>query len=207
MSTVVVVAGGEAIDPSHLHDLPRSAFVIAADSGLDRAQEVGLVPDLVVGDLDSAGSEALSDHHGAVERHPTDKDATDLELALRAAGRRRPDHIVVLGGGGGRFDHLLGNVLVLTTVEGATVEWRPVGATIHIVRERCELEMRVGSVVSLIPVQGSVHVLSTSGLRWPLHDETLDFGTTRGVSNESTRSSVTVEVANGLLALVVPRQP
>jgi thiamine pyrophosphokinase len=63
-------------------------LVIAADGGLRHAARLGLAPDLLVGDLDSVAPTDLDAYPGLpVERHPTDKDALDLELALDAALR------------------------------------------------------------------------------------------------------------------------
>ena len=114
--TVVVVTGGDAIDPVHALDLPAGAHVIAVDSGVEHAQALGLAIDLAIGDFDSVAPSSLARAQAAgaeTERHPTAKDATDLELAMDAAMARRPTHIHVLGGHGGRLDHLLGNAFVL----------------------------------------------------------------------------------------------
>lgn len=206
MSTVAVVAGGDPIEPDDIADIRDGIYVVAADSGLDRALEVGLVPDLLVGDLDSAGEEAIAAHAGPVERHPVDKDATDLELALAAARRRNPDRIVVVGGGGGRLDHLIGNALALATVDDTAVEWRPGGATVHVVGGSIRLHAPVGTTVSLIPVAGPVRVASTTGLRWSLTDETLPLGSTRGVSNRTTTTDFGIDLSDGVLLVILPRQ-
>lgn len=203
---VVVVAGGDPIDPSMLAGLPTDT-VIAADSGLDLAHALGVEPQVVVGDLDSVSAEALTRHAGTVERHPVDKDATDLELALVAAIARRPDRIVVLGGHGGRLDHLVANALVLTAVPAAIdVEWRAGAARVHVIRERGALSASPGSLVSLVAVGGDATGVTTSGLRWPLTDDTLRFGSTRGVSNEFTAEAAVVTVRTGVVLAILPGQ-
>ena len=85
--------------------------MIAADGGVDRALALGLHVDVAIGDFDSvtaAGLAAVEAAGARIERHPTAKDATDLELALDAALALAPARIVVIGSGGGRLDHLLG---------------------------------------------------------------------------------------------------
>ena len=99
-----------------------NAYVVAADSGVHLAAPLGLHVDLVVGDFDSADpvvvDRAVAD--GALlDRHPAAKDATDLELALETAYVWGAERIVVVGGGGGRLDHLLGNLMLL-----ASPRWR-----------------------------------------------------------------------------------
>jgi len=119
-----VFAGGDPPDAAVLRDLPRADFVIAADSGLEHAQRLGVNVDLLVGDLDSVGADALEAAVAAgvdVEKHPTAKDATDLELAFDAAIRRGARTVLVVGGHGGRLDHLLANALLYASPRFATL--------------------------------------------------------------------------------------
>ena len=205
MTTAVVITGGDRVPESALAGLLPASFVVAADSGLDHAEQLGVVPDLVVGDFDSVTDDALQRFGGPVDRHPVAKDATDLELALRAAVDSAPERIVVVGGHGGRLDHFLANALVLTTVPtGIEVEWRAGHASIHLVRRRCRLEGTVGATVSLIPVNGDAVGVDTVGLRWPLAGATLGFGTTLGVSNEFSAAVVDISIETGTLFVVVP---
>ena len=95
---IIVIGGGEAPDVAVVALVPAPICVIAADSGVDHARTLGLAPDVVVGDLDSVSADGLAwaDALGAdIQRHPADKDATDLELALdvaelAAVARHRP---------------------------------------------------------------------------------------------------------------------
>jgi thiamine pyrophosphokinase len=185
--------------------------VIAADSGADRAAEAGVRVDLVVGDLDSISPprlDALTAGGVSVERHPTDKDETDLELALRLARDRHPDRIVVLGGDGGRLDHVLGNVVVLAqpAAAGLAVEAWFGHAHVHIVDAAHPLALagEVGSYVSLLALHGPVRGVTTSGLRWRLDGDDLEPGIARGVSNELVEPQATVAVAAGTLVVVQP---
>lgn len=207
MTTILVITGGDPVPPSALDGLSGVDIVVAADSGLDHAERLGIEPDVVVGDFDSVSADALDRFAGPVERHPVAKDATDLELALQWAVHRAPDRIVVLGGHGGRLDHFLANALVLTTVPAhILVEWRAGPATIHVVRTAIDLVGEEGAKVSLVPVGGGVSGVSTEGLRWPLSDAALTSGSTLGVSNEFASSAARVEVAEGTLLVIVPGQ-
>ena len=126
LETVVVVAGGHP-SPGREPELPDRPYVIAADSGVDRALALGLHIDLAVGDFDSVSSAGLAaaDAAGAVvERHPAAKDATDLELALDAAIALEPARVLVIGSAGGRLDHLLGSILLLGDARYAGADGR-----------------------------------------------------------------------------------
>jgi thiamine pyrophosphokinase len=209
LASALVFAGGEAPPEHRLEHLDRSAFVIAADSGLDHALALGFTAAVVVGDLDSVDPTALARARadGAdVEPHPAEKDETDLELALRRAvalGRRR---VTVVGGGGGRHDHLLANALVLAHDDYADLELDALVGTarLAVIRSRAALRGTPGSFVSLLPVGGTARGIRTEGLRYPLLDEELAPGTTRGVSNEFLDPVATVSLADGVLLAVQP---
>src|SRR4051812_49409789 len=119
MSTpVVVFAGGDPVDVRVRSALPHGAVVVAADSGLHHAQDLGIAVDIVVGDFDSVDDARLADAIGSgarAERHPAAKDFTDLELALQVADRLGATEVLVVGGAGGRLDHFLANVLLFTS--------------------------------------------------------------------------------------------
>jgi thiamine pyrophosphokinase len=204
----VIVAGGDPVPPDGLPQLPAPRFVIAADGGLHAARDLGLAVDLVVGDFDSASVEAVAwaeDQGAALERHPTDKDATDLQLALEAALDRNLSPAVVLGGAGfDRIDHFMANALLLAQprYRGLRPQWWVKGAHVAPVHGHLEINATPGDLVTLLPIGGPATGVTTTGLRWPLAGETLEPGSTRGVSNEMTGTSAGVEVTTGTLLAI-----
>ena len=206
--TAVVVAGGATRpDPALRSLLPaRPALVAAADSGVEHALFLGLRIDVVVGDLDSVDAAALQqarDSGARVERHRVDKDKTDLELALDVAvgAHGAAARYVVVASVGGRLDHALANVLLLSSPAYAHVQidayiddWH-----VTVVRDEQRLRARPGSLVTLLPVGGDAVGVQTGSLRYPLRRETLPVGTTRGVSNVADADEVTVALRSGVL--------
>ena len=208
LETVVVVAGGHP-SPGRVAGLPERAYVIAADSGIDRALALGLRIDRAVGDFDSVSTEGLAAAEAAgavIERHPAAKDATDLELALDAAIALEPPRILVLGSAGGRLDHLLGSILLLgdPRYASATVDAYLDHNRVWVIRGERTLTGTPGETVSLIPVHGPAEGVTTGGLDYPLRDETLPAGTSRGVSNVFAGMEAVVSVARGCLIVVHP---
>jgi thiamine pyrophosphokinase len=206
---VVVLTGGDPVDPALTPVLPAGALVVAADSGLAAADALGLTVDVVVGDMDSVTPAHLAAAEAAgarLERHPAAKDATDLALALTTAVGLGARRITVVGGDGGRLDHLLANALLLACDEYAavTVTAHLGVATITVVRDEATLYGRRGELVSLLPVHGPAHGITTDGLLYPLRDETLAPGSSRGVSNELARPTAHVRVRAGVLLAVQP---
>jgi len=218
----VVLAGGAPSQSPAEQLLPRAvvdavasgdAVVVAADSGLDLALRLGIRPTLVVGDFDSVTPRALDDAITdgiAVERSPADKDETDLDLALTASLARGVDRLVVLGGAGGRLDHLLGNLGALARVGASVPTEAWLGTELVVVVGGAHTpvwsaSLPAGAVVSVLPVGGDA-VVSERGVRWPLDHHRLPLGSTQGISNEAAGDGVPVEIGvhEGLALVVVP---
>ncbi len=204
----LVVAGGDAPAPIEAA-LATAPLVVAADSGVGHALALGLRVDLVIGDLvsaDPADVERAVASGARVDRHPADKDATDLELALDAARALGATDVTVLGVGGGRLDHLLANLLLLTHAAYAdlTIDALVDDTRITVVRTSRELPGPVGATVTLLPIGGPATGVTTTGLRWTLTDAELTPASTRGVSNEIVTSPATVRVRAGVLLAVQP---
>ena len=209
--TVVVLAGGERALRTTL-DLPPGALIIAADSGVDYAHSLGLLVDVAIGDFDSISTDGLdrAQAQGArIERHPSAKDETDLELALDEAVRLGATDIIVLGIGGGRLDHLLANMLLLASPKFAASQinardGRACVAVVHGGAPPTLLTGAVGELLTLLPVGGVAAGITTSGLRYPLNGESLAPGTSRGVSNVIDTLPATVQLDEGVLLAVLP---
>jgi thiamine pyrophosphokinase len=207
-SAIIFCGGGAArLEVEVVSD----AFVVAADSGLAEANRLGVRVDLLVGDMDSVAPGDLDAYEragGEVQRHPEDKDATDLDLAVTAAVVAGAGRLTVVGGDGGRLDHLLGNALLLAAPRYAAVEIDGVfGSTrIHVVRRRRDLTGSPGELVSLFALGGPARGVVTHGLRWPLEHATLEPGSTLGISNRFLADRAAVSVAEGVVLVVRPGQ-
>ena len=206
---VVVIAGGKAPDAEAVRAIPVGTPVVAADRGLDHARALGIDVTVAVGDFDSASPEAVAAAEAGgvrVERHPPDKDATDLELALDAALELRPTRILVLAEGGGRLDHLLSALLLVASPRYASVELDAYlgRARVHVVRDERTLEGEPGELVSLFALHGPAEGVRTEGLVYPLAGETLEPGSSRGVSNVFAANAARIAVDRGVLVAIRP---
>lgn len=189
----------------------RPDLVVAVDSGLHLALDTGWSVDRVVGDMDSVDPDRLdvAEAAGATAlRHPVDKDATDLELALEHLLEEGCDSVVVVGSDGGRMDHLLGGALTLCSPRFAGLglqAWLG-GARIVPVHDEASIAGAPGRVLSIMAVGGPAVGVRTSGLRWPLCGERLEAGSSRGLSNEMLAEVAGVSVEGGCVAVVLPEE-
>ena len=208
----IVLSGGEPIAINGTFDLPRDAYVIAADSGLHHAEPLGLAVDLVIGDMDSVDPTLLDKavrNGSSTQRHPADKDHTDLQLAFAAALSMGAKQILVVGSHTGRLDHLLGSIGLFATVAGLVDEivWTDgrTEVTACTPHHTATINGRPGDRLSLVPTGNDAVRVTTDGLRWSLDAETLAAGSTRGLSNEMDASVATIAVEEGTLLIVHER--
>jgi thiamine pyrophosphokinase len=208
----VIFANGELLDIRAAQELLRPGdLLIAADGGARHAMALGLVPRLLVGDLDSLtpGEVAALEAAGTqVCRYPAEKDETDLELALILALDLDCGEILVVGGLGGRMDQALGNLYLLLQhrlcERAARLDDGQVEA--FWIRGAARIQGRPGDTVSLLPLMGAAEGVETEGLRYPLHGETLIPERTRGISNEMLGTEARVIVTRGMLACLHERK-
>jgi thiamine pyrophosphokinase len=205
MDTILIFAGGDPVEPDLAQELPGADLVMAADSGYDSAVLLGYAVDVLVGDLDSIVATHLPDHV-IVERHPVDKDQTDLDLALDLAMRDDPSRIVVVGGTGGRLDHELATASLICDERWSEVEidWVSSRGRAHVIRRRRIVHGDVGATVTLLAIGGPVTGLSTRGLKWELDGAIFEPGSTWGVSNVMQNPIADIKVGSGCLLVVFP---
>lgn len=212
MPRTVIFANGCLPDLESARALLRpDDMLIAADGGARHLLEMGLLPVMLVGDLDSLEAASLAQLEAAgveIRRYPTDKDETDLELALRCALERDSNSILIVGALGGRLDQTLANLWLLTdpAFEGLDLRLDDGAEEAFFCRKQAEVRGRSGEVVSLIPWSGPVEGVVTQGLQWKLSGETLHPHQARGVSNRMLGETACVEIRSGLLLIVHRRE-
>ncbi|MCK5793594.1 MAG: thiamine diphosphokinase [Anaerolineales bacterium] len=192
-------------------NIQESDLVIAADGGSQHCQFLGIHPGILIGDLDSTDPELVEkwrEEGVEIIQHPEDKDQTDLELALMLAQDRGARKIVVHGAVGGRLDMTFGNLSLLAHPLLKTPTTLVNGAEeVHLLHagEMLTLVGEPGEVISLLPIQPGNSNVSTRGLKYTLKNEPLEFGFSRGISNQLIGKRATVHLESGLLAVIHTR--
>ena len=207
ISRIIIFANGELPDKEKaralLHD---GDFIIAADGGTRHVLELGKIPDVIVGDLDSLPTNfEVSKFENEVILYPKDKNETDLELAIQYALTLNPKEIIIIAALGGRLDQTLGNIALISDPflpHPSRVRLDDGIEEIFFCHDACEISGTSSDLVSLLPWQGEVTGIVTTGLKWTLQNETLYPHKTRGISNEMTGEVATVQIKSGLLLIV-----
>jgi thiamine pyrophosphokinase len=214
----VIFANGDQLNIDAVRkQIEPGDYRIAADGGLRHLHSLGLVPDRVVGDLDSISAgeiAALEQQSIRIDRYSPEKDETDLEIALKTAVREGFTNILVLGALGGRVDMTLANVFLLLLPELVGVDARLDDGEEEVTIIRPGSGENAGRVivgqpgerVSLLAWGGPAKGVCTSGLYYPLYHETLLPEYSRGISNHLIEPRARVTLESGLLICIRARQ-
>lgn len=204
-----VIVAGSVLDSPLDPTVPAAAeLLIAADAGAQALRDIGLLPHVVVGDMDSVRPDtlaALRDAGVEVVVLRPDKDETDLEIALRLAVERGAGAITVYGAlGGPRLDHLLASVFLLTApyLRGHDVRLVDGRHEMFLANRDAVVAGSPGDLVTLLPLTSVVLDVWTEGLRYRLRGEPLMQGAARGVSNVLEGATARVRHAVGNLLVI-----
>lgn len=212
MHRILIFANGELPDLEKARALLRpDDFILCADGGTRHALALNLEPNLIIGDMDSidrAEWKTLEEKNIPIELFPRDKNETDLELALHKAIELNPEEIIIVTALGGRMDHTLANIVLVSDLRLSTFNLQLDDGTerLQFCRTQAEVRGRSGDIVSLIPWGSPVHGVQTENLKWQLKDETLFPEKTRGISNEMTADTASIKIESGLLLIIHHRQ-
>lgn len=201
----LVVTGGRGPNRADVQPWASNAELICAcDSGYELAGRLGLEPDLLVGDMDSIENRSVLASLPAerVEVHPQEKDETDTEIGVRTAKEHGATSIVIVGGGGGRLDHLLG-ILSIFHRDPTVAAWLTHGNEAIQVADDLEQYELVGQTVSFFPLGTHTCRMTSSGLKWPLDELQWHIGDV-GISNVVVGSPLRVSMRSGRLLMVRP---
>jgi thiamine pyrophosphokinase len=207
---VIIISGGRFGDPGFFKKKIAeigASLIIVCDGGVRHLQQLGVKPDVIIGDMDSiqpAQLTSFSAQGGKVIKYPANKDFTDTELALDYAMGLKPTTIYIWGALGGRLDHTLANVFLLRKGKDASIK-------IYLIDEYCEaflvdkeaafVDAR-GVTVSLFAFSPKVEGLSLSGFVYSLKDAILTMSESLGVSNIINEDHAKITLLAGDLLVI-----
>ena len=201
----IVFIGGAGPGPDLGRALADGADLIAAaDSGLIAAEDAGVSPHWILGDMDSLDDKRRLDRYSPerVLRYPPDKDYTDTELALRFLWDQGCDETWIIGGGGGRLDHLFA-IRSLFERLPCPDRWLTAADDIRCVSAGASFEAQADGMVSVFPLGEGPWEAESRGLRWPLAGLPWSRGFF-GISNTAPGGSFSVKAEQGRFMVMLP---
>lgn len=207
---VLILANGELHKSPALLQLAKEAnFIIAADGGARHCETLERLPDTIIGDLDSIPCDLLKDFKTRdieILQHPERKNATDLELAIDYAIKRGATKIYFAGMLGGRWDMSLSNIFLLAhdKYEKIRLSILSTDCVLHILHPgKHSFETKIGQRLSLLPLKEDAQDITLTGFEYPLDHYTIPFGSSIGVSNVTSNTTVHVQYSKGILLFVL----
>lgn len=207
----VIVCNGSIIDYSyHKKFFEGADFIVCADGGASHLKKLGMEPHVLLGDFDSISRKHL-EYYASLKvkilKFPKEKDMTDTELAVNVAVDRGYKDIVIIGGTGTRLDHTMSNIFLLKQMLDRGVRGRIINEynEIYLTADSIEVKAEEGFNISLLPATERVEGITTRGLYYPLKGETLEMGSSKGVSNEFVADTAHISITSGLLMVIKSR--
>lgn len=208
--TLFVVTGGEIRDLSFFRSKVlelKPDGIICADSGAGHLYTVGLVPEVIIGDMDSLSPELLNhfkEQGSRIISYPEAKDETDTQLALDYALGMAPDDIYIFGACGSRIDHTLANLSLLVSglKKDITIKLIDEWCEVFLVDGRYVVKGEVGQTVSLLPFSDTVTGITLEGFEYPLKNGVMEIGKPYGVSNRLNSTKGIITTCSGCLLVV-----
>lgn len=177
-------------------------YIIAVDGGGRHCRALSLIPSLALGDFDSLPEDIYSFYRGKnIEflEFPREKDYIDLALGIEEAIKRKCQEIVIYGAlGGPRVDMEIGNVLLLSLYDADILMENENSAICCIDPAKpLVIKNKRGYYLSILPLESQLLTAASEGLLYPLKDLCINFGETRGISNEITDNYCRIEIKQG----------
>lgn len=201
---IAILTGGDWPTPARIQSVVAdAALVVCCDGAADKALLYNIVPDVLVGDMDSIGPKTLTrlqEKRLHIKQLPCRKDMTDTFEACDIALKRGATRVAFVGGFGQRMDHSLGNMhcLMYLCQHGVETVMETGSTSVYAIRGALTLYGQQGKTFSLIPLLPDTHIVRLCGASYPLKDAALPIGHTLGVSNIVTREELHVEVDQGM---------
>jgi thiamine pyrophosphokinase len=185
----------------------KPAGIICADSGANHLYAVRLIPEVIIGDMDSISPEILNyfEQRGSrIITYREEKDETDTQLALDYAIGEKPDEIYIFGACGTRIDHTLANLSLLVSNAKRDIQIKLIDewSEIFIVKDKYVIEGDIGQTVSLLPFSDVVTGINLKGFEYSLENGVMEIGRPYGVSNRLNAIKGTISVRSGCLLVI-----
>lgn len=198
----LIICNGEMLSKKFITPLLKSKpFIICADGGANKARPFGIIPHLIIGDLDSITQKTRQYYSSVPIIHIADQNSTDLEKALNYLLTNKFSSAVIIGATGDRPDHTMANFSILLKYhKKIALQSIDELCTIEVVQKRIQFPAKIGQQISIVPM-GYCSGITTHGLKYPLKNESLEPGVREGSSNEAVNPTVKISLKKGPLLL------
>ncbi len=210
MKTALIVGNGDETAKRIIENI-KYDYLICADGGLEKVSNYGIIPDIIIGDFDSVASNVLKQYENRIpiEKFPSEKDFTDMELAVELAVSKGYKNIILTGASGSRLDHTLGNILLMEKYfkDGVNISIIDNNNEMKIISDNSELfiEYKEGYFISIIPITEFIQGLCLEGFKYNLDNVDVERGSTLCISNQIKDNKGKITLKKGRAIVIISK--
>ena len=208
---VAIISGGTPPSEKLLKNyLKKVDFIIAADKGCECLYDYNIIPDLLLGDFDSANKQILDTAKLQIKEvleFPPEKDYTDTEIAIIEAIKRGAEKIYLFGATGSRIDHTLGNIGLLLTAKKKGIILKIIydNNKLYLGKRKMTLRGKCGETISFHALSDKVANLEIKGGKYKLESYDMNLLEPRAICNEFVDSPIEIRYDSGELLILHSR--
>lgn len=207
--TALIIGNGSDIEKERIDNI-NIDYVICADGGLEKVKKLGLIPNVILGDFDSVDTSVLEEYKSLnieTVTFPSEKDYTDMELAINHAAKIGFKDIILVGATGTRLDHTVANLLLIEEYHKKDINIKILDNNnlIQILNNSMIIPYRKNHFASIIPLSENIEGLTLEGFKYPLNDVTVKRGSTLCISNEIIENNGVIKFKNGSALVFISR--
>jgi thiamine pyrophosphokinase len=205
MKRCIIIANGKSPTKKVVEYFFKKGFntIICADGGANSAKKLGIIPDYIIGDLDSVENKVLNYYHGKSKIVQVKRqNDTDVEKCLKFAIKKKYEEVILLGVTGDRLDHTICNLgIVLKFFNKIKIHISAENSFLSAYNKSVEVKSRINETISLYAFNKQT-IITSKGLKYPLTKSNLTFGKNESTSNVSTSQNVQLKISGGIVFVI-----
>lgn len=205
MKKAIIIANGDAPKKSQIKYLQKIGYktIICADGGANSAKKLNIIPNYIIGDLDSISKKNLNffDKKSKIIHYKRQND-TDVEKSLKFLIKKKYEEVVLLGSTGDRLDHTICNLgIVIKYFDKIKISILHGNSFLRAYNKDVEIKTIPNEIISIYGFDAKTKIKSI-GFKYPLKNITLAFGESESTSNVAVKNSVKLEIKAGVIFII-----
>lgn len=208
---ICIILNGEIKNYDYINSIISNEsydYIICSDGGANHAYNMNILPDYIIGDLDSTSKDIIDYYKSKnveFKKFPIKKNETDTELSIKLSEKLMAKQIDLIGALGGRIDHTIANINLLYYIRKRGIKPRIITdkeEVYIVIDEEVSIDGKEGDIVSILPIRNDAKGITLKNLEYPLENQDIEFSTPLGISNVMTDSSCNIKVNEGSIIII-----
>lgn len=208
---ICIILNGEIKNYDYINTIVSNVsydYIICSDGGANHAYNMNIVPDYIIGDLDSINKSIIDYYKNKnvnFEKFPIKKDETDTELCIQLSQKLKAKEIDLIGALGGRIDHTIANINLLYYIRKRGIKPKIISEKEEIyiaIDEEVIIDGEIGNTISILPIKNDAKGVTLKKLEYSLENDDIEFSTPLGISNVMTDINCNIKVNEGSIIII-----